>query len=166
MEQQGTYQTESAHFALDGATGVRLSIRLTPFQPIEVYRMGWVAVEDIDDSATLLAQRGTIGGSYTTVATLVSGGAIAQGKGVFHNFSEPAIVIPGEEMVMNLTETAAASADVAGFFHFKPIGFAAVGAVQKGASSSFPPTGGYPAPSVDPRIIDDRLANMTEVAPT
>lgn len=81
MDFQGFYQDETALAPLDGATGVRTAPRLIPFQPIEVYRVGWIAVEDIDDSATVAVQRGTIGGSYTTLDSFVSGGAIDQGFG-------------------------------------------------------------------------------------
>lgn len=73
-------------------------------------------------------------------------------------------MIPGEEMLFNLTEAAAASADVYLFFHYRPIGFAKVGAVQKGDASLFPPSG-TPPNQVDTRIIADRLVNLTKVDP-
>ena len=164
MEQQGYFQEESSEavVALE-STGVLATPRLTPLHPIEIYRIGWLAFENIADSATIDLEVGTIGGAYTAKDSFASGGAIAQGFGVFHTLDEPVIVIPGQEAVLNVTEAAAASADVYAFVHYRPIGFARVGAVQKGDKSLFPMTGGYPNAYVDPRIIADRLANITEI---
>jgi hypothetical protein len=164
MDFQGQYQMETGLTDV-GSTGVVTAPRLIPFHPIEVYRLGIIGL-NIQATITIDVEVGTQGGAYTAKDTVIFPLMAAGGVGFFHVLDEPLIVIPGEELVLNVT-TASASDFCWTFLHYRPLGFARVGAVQKGDSSLFPVTGTPPTtPFVDTRMILDRLVNLTEVTAT
>ncbi len=169
MEQQGYYQAEDTLITI-GATGIQAQPTLIPHQPIEVYRLVFIA-DDVIDAAVIAVTRVDADDTGSKeVLESVTIPALAQGKGAFKLFNRPYIVLPGQQIFLEVTTAAAGVGDGFAGLHYRPIGFTTAGAVKHGPQSAFPPAaiGGpdAPFPFDDPRTIANRLVNMTELLPT
>lgn len=123
IENANSKVVSPASAATMNATGDKFTF--TPAKPVDVVRWGLIATVAMTGSAVVALDHRPTAGSDTgrvdgavdangvdTAGGTITAGAVAQGKGVYHNLSSPLRVDVGEEVVVQVTTAAGAGSAV------------------------------------------------------